>query len=319
MNVVVDKMSGTGLALVAPSRPLTDAFREASMSQHPTAEFAPLQQPGMKFCPKCKRDRPQTEYRKYSRTRDGLQAWCKECFRNWRPGLLALCEWCGCRFRPRRKANARFCSTPCRAVAIGNSPDYRRKMSEVATGRKPSAEARAKMSASRTGKVHGEESRAKMAESRRRLLADPAERRKMAAAVKEACNRPEYLAKVSGPNHPLWKADRITLRLRRRMKHLAHSLIWRSLGRDPRRSAHTVADLGYTPEELRLHLERHFLPGMTWDNYGRRGWHVDHKRPICSFPLGTPVSVINALGNLQPLWWRDNMVKGSRVDAEADR
>ncbi len=43
--------------------------------------------------------------------------------------------------------------------------------------------------------------------------------------------------------------------------------------------------VGYTCEQLRRHLERRFLPGMTWDNYGE--WHVDHKIPVSAFNFTT--------------------------------
>src|SRR3546814_9720873 len=39
--------------------------------------------------------------------------------------------------------------------------------------------------------------------------------------------------------------------------------------------------VGYTVADLMAHLERQFLPGMSWDNRGE--WHIDHIRPLCSF------------------------------------
>jgi len=46
---------------------------------------------------------------------------------------------------------------------------------------------------------------------------------------------------------------------------------------------------------------------MTWENYGE--WEIDHKKPIGSFEIGTSPAVINALSNLQPLWWAENNAK----------
>ena len=67
--------------------------------------------------------------------------------------------------------------------------------------------------------------------------------------------------------------------------------------------------LGYTPRELKEHLEKQFVDGMSWDNHGRgkEKWNIDHIRPINTFPIGTPISEINALSNLRPLWSRDNL------------
>ncbi len=74
--------------------------------------------------------------------------------------------------------------------------------------------------------------------------------------------------------------------------------------------------LGYTYDQLREHLERQFSKGMTWDNYGKYGWHLDHIVPITSFEYETPddpaFKACWALSNLRPLWATDNLSKGAR-------
>lgn len=54
---------------------------------------------------------------------------------------------------------------------------------------------------------------------------------------------------------------------------------------------------------------------MTWENWGRRGWHIDHIAPLSSFDLTDPVQFRRAVHytNLQPLWWFDNLSKGKRI------
>jgi len=73
-----------------------------------------------------------------------------------------------------------------------------------------------------------------------------------------------------------------------------------------------VRDLGCSIDELKQHLESKFLPGMTWNNYGRFGWHIDHIRPLSQFDLTNPeqLKIACHYTNLQPLWWRDNLSKG---------
>jgi hypothetical protein len=73
-----------------------------------------------------------------------------------------------------------------------------------------------------------------------------------------------------------------------------------------------VRYLGCSLDELREHLERRFQPGMTWENWGRRGWHMDHVRPLLHFDLTDEDHLRDACHytNLQPLWWRDNILKG---------
>lgn len=74
-------------------------------------------------------------------------------------------------------------------------------------------------------------------------------------------------------------------------------------------------NLGCTIEELRQHLETQFEPGMTWGNYGFRGWHMDHIKPLCTFDLTNLEQFKEAchFTNLKPLWWQDNLSKGGKV------
>lgn len=88
--------------------------------------------------------------------------------------------------------------------------------------------------------------------------------------------------------------------------------VGRSLGAG--RSVGAFRHLSFSVEELRDHLERQFLPGMTWGNYGK--WHVDHIIPLASFRIEDPgcegFGRAWALTNLRPLWATDNMRKGKR-------
>lgn len=75
-----------------------------------------------------------------------------------------------------------------------------------------------------------------------------------------------------------------------------------------------IKDLGCTVNELKAYLESKFLPGMSWENYGFRGWHIDHIVPFCKFDL-TDIEQQRAVchyTNLQPMWWQDNLKKGGR-------
>lgn len=68
-------------------------------------------------------------------------------------------------------------------------------------------------------------------------------------------------------------------------------------------------------DELVVHLQNQFLPGMSWENYGE--WHVDHRRPVDSFTfedLERDLRECWHYSNLQPLWAYDNLVKGTKWD-----
>ena len=71
--------------------------------------------------------------------------------------------------------------------------------------------------------------------------------------------------------------------------------------------------LEYSKDELARHLERQFLRGMTWDNYGSK-WHIDHIIPIASFDMSDPEQFQQcwALTNLRPMWAIDNIRKGAK-------
>lgn len=93
--------------------------------------------------------------------------------------------------------------------------------------------------------------------------------------------------------------DKTADRLRERVR--------KALGRSPK--GHY--SLGCTPAQLRTHLERQFLRGMSWAN--RTDWHVDHIRPLASFDLTDADQIKTAchFTNLRPIWAKDNLRKGA--------
>lgn len=82
-----------------------------------------------------------------------------------------------------------------------------------------------------------------------------------------------------------------------------------------KRSGSAVRDLGCTIPELKRYLEAKFRFGMTWENWSRAGWHIDHIKPLASFDLTDRCQLLQACHytNLQPLWASENLSKGDRV------
>jgi len=72
----------------------------------------------------------------------------------------------------------------------------------------------------------------------------------------------------------------------------------------------------WTVAEFKKHLESKFQPGMTWDNYGRNGWHIDHRIPDSWFKYSSTsdegFKSSWSLDNLQPMWEKPNCSKGNR-------
>lgn len=78
------------------------------------------------------------------------------------------------------------------------------------------------------------------------------------------------------------------------------------------KSGSAIRNLGCSLEEFKKHIESKFKPGMNWDNHGQYGWHIDHIKPLSSFNLNDVNQLNEAchFTNLQPLWAKDNLVKG---------
>lgn len=79
------------------------------------------------------------------------------------------------------------------------------------------------------------------------------------------------------------------------------------------KSERTMELVGCTPEELKIHIESQFTEGMTWDKYGKNGFHIDHIRPCASFDFSDPQQQKECFHytNLRPLWASENGSKNS--------
>jgi hypothetical protein len=75
--------------------------------------------------------------------------------------------------------------------------------------------------------------------------------------------------------------------------------------------------LGCSLDFLKQHIESQFTEGMTWENHGRFGWHIDQVLPCKSFDLSDSEQQKRCFNwsNLQPLWWYDNISKGAKIVA----
>jgi len=104
-------------------------------------------------------------------------------------------------------------------------------------------------------------------------------------------------------DNPLHKIKR---NLRRRVHHVV---------KDGYKSDSTQNLLGCSFEFFIQYIESLFLEGMSWDNYGMYGWHIDHIKPCSSFNLLDPEEQKKCFHytNMQPLWWQDNLKKGKTI------
>ncbi len=97
---------------------------------------------------------------------------------------------------------------------------------------------------------------------------------------------------------------------------------------DKRRFNGSTRYLEYSIKDLVNHLESKFKKEMSWNNKGKKGWHIDHiiplkyKREDGSYywnqeelinPNSNAFKKAWSLSNLQPLWEFDNCSKGNRT------
>ncbi len=114
-----------------------------------------------------------------------------------------------------------------------------------------------------------------------------------------AYRRENQAKRMSDPNYKLKKNLRSRIRIA--LKGIAKSETTRNI-------------LGCDIDFFKKYIEDQFVEGMTWENYGRKGWHVDHKIPVSWFNLSNPNCLKLAFNykNHQPLFWEENLAKGNK-------
>lgn len=98
-------------------------------------------------------------------------------------------------------------------------------------------------------------------------------------------------------HEPLFK---LTRNLRRRVHHAL---------KGDNKSAKTFELIGCDVETFKAHIESLWLEGMSWDNYGPTGWHIDHIKPCHTFNLTDEEQQRECFhfSNQRPLWAKDNL------------
>ena len=71
--------------------------------------------------------------------------------------------------------------------------------------------------------------------------------------------------------------------------------------------------VGCSQQDLLIHIESLFQEGMSWENYGYHGWHIDHKIPLSSSKTIQDVLLLSHYTNLQPMWAIDNIKKRDKI------
>lgn len=141
-----------------------------------------------------------------------------------------------------------------------------------------------------------------------------AERRRRRLGIPSRARTPEQLRqKRRAKEARYWRRSafrRISMRLRNRLRQFLSGECKSSFAQDL---------VGATRETLRLWLSMQFKPGMTWENHGPTGWHVEHIKPCALFDLVDLEEQKRCFhfSNLQPLWAVENYEKGTKMLTES--
>lgn len=117
-----------------------------------------------------------------------------------------------------------------------------------------------------------------------------------------------------------WRQGSLKFKLKKKLRGRINCAIHSQLDKGFRKCDHTMNLIGCCVEDLIRHIEKQFKPGMSWDNWSLRGWHLDHIRPCASFDLFDPEQQRQCFhwSNLQPLWATENQTKGDKWDPLSD-
>lgn len=113
------------------------------------------------------------------------------------------------------------------------------------------------------------------------------------------------------------KTDKDWKPMSKECKKIAHSIrtrIWQGIKNTSNTSSSELTGLSW--HDLKNYLQSKFQPGMTWDNYAKNGWHIDHIKPLSKFDLTDEDEQRRAYHytNLQPLWAKDNIRKSDKYE-----
>lgn len=153
-----------------------------------------------------------------------------------------------------------------------------------------------------------------------RYRIDNSEKHKASKAKYRANNKDKILA------HNRLNSEKIRFRVNEWRKHkIENDILYRSKEAIRRvvssgfrrmlekKNARSIDILGCTNEFFIEYIESKFTEGMSWDNYGFYGWHLDHIKPISSAKSYEEIVELSNYTNFQPLWWIDNLKKSNKI------
>jgi hypothetical protein len=216
-----------------------------------------------------------------------------------------------------RRAQGRERMRRCRArekAAAAASPEARERLRGKWRERAKKKYAREKEGRERSPEER-ERFRGKWRERAKKAFA-----RELAGRADDAPESLRSLTKKRREYRRLHKAKKYAEDLHHRLSVVLRSRL-RSAVRNGQKRGSAIRDLGCTVADLKAHLERQFLPGMTWENFGhgRGRWSIDHVFPMARADLTNRAHVLAVCNwqNLRPVWFAENVRKSARITPES--
>ena len=206
-----------------------------------------------KICSKCGNNKPLKDFYKRKESIDGYHTQCKECLRAYHRVYDAVLRDAN---RSKYRDKTRKWKSENKEAVNKYKCKWYKKQRENPEFLKKEREANRKRYADN---IEKERARSRMKGIRDSKLNQEREKKKYHTDKKYS----------------------LTIKLRKRIQMAISA-------QSTKKSGRTIELLGCSIDHVRIHLEKQFLPGMTWDNNCLKGWHIDHKIPCSSFDLIDP-------------------------------
>jgi hypothetical protein len=242
-----------------------------------------------KKCSKCGEVKPVSEFHKNKREKDGYCVWCKECVSKYQKAY--------------RENNAEKIKKWQKEYYEKNAEKLKENSVNWNKNNIDKHKARSKRWTKNNPKRRKELTK-KYRENHRKELREKNKKYRKDNPEKSRESQRKYLNNKN-------KRDP-----KSRLRNSVRAAIW-ALIKSNKNGRHWEDIVGYTREDLIKHLESQFKDGMSWENYGKKGWTIDHIRPISSFNFiscnDKEFKECWSLNNLQPLWAEENLSKSNKI------
>lgn len=259
-----------------------------------------------KVCTKCKVEKSISEFHKHKGGKYGVDSVCKPCVAEMAKAKRKSDPEKEAAKRKRYKEKSRDKDILYSRERYWSDPEAARaaRREYYKNNRQASLDAH-KVWRGKNKKYLAEKNRENYQKNREKILAEKAEERRV--------NPEKHRAAASRSAAKRYATEKGKLEI------TVKASVWYGIKRGSKCGRSTFDLLGYTVEELKSHLEKQFQPGMSWENYNRHGWHIDHKIPLSAHNYETPddedFKRAWALSNLQPLWAKENLSKSDKLFA----